>query len=529
MNVIDEIKDCIDAKQNFLLSGGAGSGKTYTLLKVLDYIFDKDINARVICITYTNVAVNEIKKRSLHKNLYVSTIHDFLWDIIKGYQKEIKKSIIELLAIGKTQKDIGISYSGDLDIDERYIQKIEKINYREYRKLEDGVISHNEVLKIANFMFKNYPLLCKILSDKYQYILVDEYQDTQKSVIEIFLDYLENENTTIGLFGDKMQSIYDDGIGNIDNYIEKGKVIEIIKEDNYRCSKKVIELLNKIRRDIYQKPSANNVEGNIKFLYSNLELTMEEIKEYKLFEEYDFTNPKDTKVLYLTNKLLANEQKFDKLYNEYGRQYQYERALGDNKDALMRHLYKIEEIIELYNNKKYNEFMNKTDFRLCKLEDKKTLKKNIDSLTKVQNNTIQEVIKLANLNGLIKIDDNFNEFIKENQDFYNIIKEINYEQVINMYKYEEGYTPYSTQHGVKGSEYNNVFIILNNGRWSKYNFKYLFENNGNESVIERTRKIFYVCCSRAINNLIIYFSNPSQKVIFEAKKLFGESNVKELY
>jgi hypothetical protein len=52
------------------------------------------------------------------------------------------------------------------------------------------------------------------------------------------------------------------------------------------------------------------------------------------------------------------------------------------------------------------------------------------------------------------------------------------------------FTPYSTQHGIKGAEFDNVFVILDNGRWNQYNFQYLFEETtGKESVIERTQKI----------------------------------------
>ena len=528
MSAIEEIEQCINIKQNFLLSGGAGSGKTHTLLETLQFIFNKDINANVACITYTNVAANEIKLRSPYKSLYVSTIHDFLWDIIKNYQKEIKTSIVELINRGNMQKENGISYSGDIEITQEYMESIDKITYREYRKIEEGIISHNEVLKIANYMFKNYPLLCKILSDKYEYIFIDEYQDTQRNVIEIFLDYIEKEDTTIGLFGDKMQAIYDDGIGNIDEYVQNNKVKEIIKEDNYRCSQKVIELLNRVRKDIFQKPSNNNLIGSIKFLYSNLDLNAEEVKKENIFNEWDFSDVQNTKVLYLTNKLLASEQKFDILYGEYSKYYNYDRALGDNKDALIKHLYKIEEIIYLYKSGKYNEFMNKTNFKLYKLEDKKVLKENIDLVMNTKDKTIEEIIDLVDLKGLVKKDDNLNEFIMENRDFYNIVKEIKYEQLSNMYNYEQGYTPYSTQHGVKGAEFDNVYIVLDNGKWTKYNFKYLFENSGNQNVIERTRKIFYVCCSRAMNNLVIYFSKPGLKVVQEAQKIFGEENVKEI-
>ena len=87
----------IDNGENFLLSGGAGSGKTYSLVQVIKQIIFENPNTKIACITYTNAAVKEIEERVNHKNLKVSTIHDFLWDNIKHFQKELKSSLIILI------------------------------------------------------------------------------------------------------------------------------------------------------------------------------------------------------------------------------------------------------------------------------------------------------------------------------------------------------------------------------------------------------------------------------------------------
>lgn len=89
----------------------------------------------------------------------------------------------------------------------------------------------------------------------------------------------------------------------------------------------------------------------------------------------------------------------------------------------------------------------------------------------------------------------------------------------------ERYTPFSTQHKTKGNEFNNVLVILDNGRWNDYNFEYLFLESGTESVLNRTQKIFYVCCTRAKENLAVYFHSPKPQIVDVAKKWFGESNV----
>jgi len=601
--IIDKIINNIKAVKNFLLSGGAGSGKTHSLMEVLKYIHSEYPLSNVACITYTNIAVDEIKERAPYKNIKAATIHDFLWKTIQNYQKDIKISLIELLQFEIKEKNSGIKYSGDKTIDENFFNSIEKIKYKDYRKIDEGIISHNDVLKLANHMYKKYDLLCEILIDKYEFILIDEYQDAEPQVIEIFLDFLPritHKSNIIGFFGDAMQSIYDTGIGNLNEYIENGKVTEIIKEDNWRCSVEVINLINKIRIDgIIQEPKGDNAEikGSIKFIYSNDELYIDIIKTKKYFDDWDFTNPKETKELYLTHNLIADKAGFGIVYSIYSKDeiikqvhkikkrlkeenriaeindltfgevlekkivnearnfkrfieennllFEYakrlpfeelskvyldkEKLVGDNKDFLVKHLYKIQDLVFYYEQNDINNFIRNSNYKINSVEDKIKLKDLIEAINDFKNKSISEVIDFADENKLIIKDDLIKQFITENTYLYHRLKDIKYEEIINLYRFEQDFTPYSTQHGIKGAEFNNVFVILDNGKWNKYNFKYLFENTaGKESIIERTRKMFYVSCSRAKDNLIVYYNNPSNIVLDKAREWFGENNVIEI-
>lgn len=86
---LNQILQQIKMGHHFLLSGGAGSGKTFSLVEVLQSISSLVPSAHIACITYTNAAAIEIKNRASVKNLRVSTIHDFLWDSIAQFQKEL--------------------------------------------------------------------------------------------------------------------------------------------------------------------------------------------------------------------------------------------------------------------------------------------------------------------------------------------------------------------------------------------------------------------------------------------------------
>jgi len=518
---IEQIKQHIQNKKNFLLSGGAGSGKTYTLMQVLDYVFEQNKSAKVACITYTNVAVNEIKKQSPYSNLTVSTIHEFLWSQIKNYQKDLKKALIVLIESGT------INYSGEavFSIEFFYDKKIE---YQEYKKLENGIVSHDEIIKLAHYMFENYEMLNSIVKDKFDFILVDEYQDTQTEVTDIFLNFMQqgSKKNILGFFGDSMQSIYDKRVGNIDNYITQGIVERVIKADNRRCSIEVIILLNQIRNDgIVQEPTNNNKTGSIKFLYSTNAMSVNNIKQNSVFERWDFNDTKNTKELYLTHKLIANEQGFRSLLDIFSN----DDVTSDTPNKFIAHLLKIEELIFLYENGFFNKFIKNTHFKIKKLSDKQVLKDKIEQLKNSSSTTIEEVIELAHTLGIIKKDDRLNIYIRDHAEEFNNAKIIQYKEIQNLYRYSQELSPYSTQHGVKGAEFDNVFVVLNNGKWNQYNFKYLFENTARkESVIERTRKIFYVACSRAKNNLVVYFPQPTQLVLIRARELFGNDNVVEI-
>ncbi|MDV3903005.1 DNA/RNA helicase [Elizabethkingia anophelis] len=628
---VREIFQSIDNGRNFLLSGGAGSGKTYSLVNVIRQAIAENPTAKVACMTYTNAAVKEIEERVNHKNLNVSTIHDFLWDSIKHFQKELKEALI---ALANNEEVTRISIEEVNPVPENYYAVLpDGVQYKEFVRIREGIISHDELLIVANYLFEKYPKLSSIVKDKYKFIFIDEYQDTSKAVVETFLTHFKKSKRTniIGFFGDAMQSIYEDGIGNLDDY--KGddaeKVNEIPKKQNRRNPQLVIDLANKLRTDgIIQEPSAdpkapNMVGGVIKqgtvlFLHS----TDGYINKVEAFLEanyaWDFNNSKETKELNLTHNLIAGKAGFRNLMDIYdkdhilsfrdrikkyikdnnvaadfsentfgeviealqqgkgGRElnavrptntmqvfidgnaelYNYAKSLkysefskmyvdkdqllddkkqdkddenkkGSKRDNLVKHLFKIQNNISLYQNKKYNEFLRATDyhFKITSIASKKALKENIESLVNVGDNTIEQVINDANEKRICLIDDKLIAF-KENKEYlYNRVKDVKFSEFQKLYEYLEGQTPFSTQHKTKGTEFDNVLVILDNGGWNNYNFGNLFLGTGSASVLDRTQKIFYVCCTRAKENLAVFFHNPDADVIAKAKVWFGEDNV----
>src|SRR5258705_10335487 len=91
-----KVIECIEAGKSFVVEAGAGSGKTWTLIESLKQILETQSvaleknNKKIACITYTNVAKDEITERIENNPLVlVLTIHEFLWFVMKNYQKEL--------------------------------------------------------------------------------------------------------------------------------------------------------------------------------------------------------------------------------------------------------------------------------------------------------------------------------------------------------------------------------------------------------------------------------------------------------
>lgn len=413
-----------------------------------------------------------------------------------------------------------------------------------------------------------------------------------------------------------MQSIYDNGVGDLNQY----KLTKIVKIQNRRNPRAIIELANKFRDDnIKQQPSedinAPNmengaiIEGNIKFLYGNKIDEFISIKEKNIFESWDFSDGKQTKELRLTHKYNAEMVGFKDLYSLYNsdliiilinnikkkidkENLNYNQSLEElaldakltfNKsdlldqikedkiyqsiystlkdkpwamvyencripekslmsyklnglsgkyeansyrDKILRRLDILEEIIGLYEANKLNDFLRITKFSIRDRNDKILLKQTVNYLINRDNKTIEEVLEFAKVKGLLKEDELFNDYIS-NKGFYlwERIKKIPFKQYRNSILYLKEFSPFCTQHSVKGSEFDNVLLILESN-WNKYDFNTLFGKGSiNSNVQLRTKKLFYVCITRAKKNLIIYMPTNDSDIIIKAKEFFGENNV----
>ena len=617
---VEKVFEAIKEDKNFILEGGAGSGKTFSLISIIEKISRDEPDKSIVCITYTNNAVAEIRERITNDKLKVSTIHKFIWSIIEQFQNEIKCCLIDLINDDEQKAFIRpLDYPSEDPLTDTYFENI-RVDYDERYSMNiinnHVQISHDHILIVAEKMFSKYKKLCDILADTANYIFVDEYQDTSPLIVKILLEHLQKstKKNVVGFFGDSMQAIYDSGVGDLDSY----NLAKIAKAQNRRNPKKVIDLANKFRNDrLVQIPSSdltapnmeegNVIQGVVKFIYGNDINKLEVLRNSKLYRELEFDIPNKTKELRLTHKLNAEMEGFSKLFELYNsdifvklvanlkkkidtnqviddgksfeelveeaqivvgrggpliidvvkstpelldfydevKTYSFEEVIskskvnkdsllaykfngsssryeaGTDRDRILRRLDLIHELLDLYKIGKHNEFLRITKFNITSSEDKISLSEVMTKIS-VDDITIGKVIELAEGSGLISKDDLFTNFI-ENRGYYLWLrlKKLPFKEYINSIAYLREYVSVITQHKVKGSEYENVLVLLDNGRWNQYNFDTLFGmGSTSENVQDRTKKLFYVAITRAMKNLIVYMPTSDSQIIEKAQDYF---------
>lgn len=284
-HVDEKIRAYIRDKQNFFMLAGAGSGKTRSLVNALNFIADEYgeyfrlQSKRVAVITYTNAACDVIMLRVGYNPLFaVSTIHSFLWELIKPYQKDIKawvkvkleEDINELQE--KQMKARTKDYSRDIAKKQARLTALDSISRFSYNPNGENVgrdsLDHSEVISMGSSFIHEKETMQKVMVSKFPILFIDESQDTKKELVDALweVEKVQTDDFIIGMFGDTMQKIYMDG---------KEKLAEDIpvtwkrpaKIMNHRSTKRVIQLANAIRITTdgqQQQPRSDKSDGFVR-------------------------------------------------------------------------------------------------------------------------------------------------------------------------------------------------------------------------------------------------------------------------
>jgi DNA helicase-2/ATP-dependent DNA helicase PcrA len=570
IEALEKLRSCIDKGQCFRLEAGAGAGKTYSLIESIRYLISNravDLlgnRQQIACITYTNVAKDEIKDRTDHHPVIFSdTIHAFCWSILQHYQVKLREHIPELSEkwVQRIADSDGIS-----DQLVKYELGFPSINEREI------TLHHDDVVSLMARMLC-YPKFQKLLRSKFPIVFIDEYQDTDRKLAESIVENLidNDSGVMVGLFGDHWQKIYGtSACGLISS--AKGKIVEIGKKANFRSDKNIVQCLNRMRPDLPQAESNPNSEGVIKFFHSNDwngvrrdgkggghwkdDLPESDAKDYisttksqMIADGWDMSTDK-TKILCLTNNLIASEQNFKNLADCFSYTDDY---LKKNDKYIKFFLEVVEPTLSAYEHKQYGDLLQiKTQNhpQLKRQSDKTNWLKNLQKAFEIKaTGTIGDMLDLLMetntpripskiqdselkfkslaLKPSDELDDDELKFVRKLQKF----RSIGYQELSSLGAYIDDKTPFSTQHGVKGAQFDNVLVICGRG-WNQYNWNQMLEwmdepcPADKKDTFERNRNLFYVSCSRAKHNLTLLFTQElSQKSISVLERIFAKENI----
>lgn len=596
-----EIESCFSASSpnNFFVFAGAGSGKTRSLINTLNFL-DKEQGEKLLMkgkqiavITYTNAACDEISRRLQYKSIFsVSTIHSFLWELIKNYQVDIKTWIME-----SVQKEIeelkqkqaktsrgkaGEKRAENIKKKTERLAKIRSIQKFSYNPNGDNVgydsLSHSEVIKMSTEFIATEPTMQNILTSKYPILLIDESQDTKKELIDALLIVCEKygEKFIVGMFGDTMQKIYNDGKDNLakcipDNWVKPVKIM------NHRSAKRIVTLANSIRSSVddqKQQARSDAEEGTVRLFITsksnNKEYVEKRVAEMMSQDTGDigWNDEEDYKSLILEHHMAASRFGFSELYMPLSNSKKFDTSLREGSIPELSILSKlVSPLLAAYQSgndfevakiiRKNSPLLNKEVFITGLNNQVELLRKAeeaVELLMKLWNDgkvpTCLEVLKSIRDTGLFKVGNRVDEVLADySQDENEKITALRTALSAPFYEleryalYVSDNTRFATHQGVKGLEFPRVMVILDDAQARGFLFSYekLFgvkaqsdtdeknAHDGKDTSITRTARLFYVACTRAKKSLAIVAYTENEKLVRDTALANGWFLENEIY
>lgn len=482
----------------FIVNAPAGSGKTTTIREMINNIISINSKDNVLCITYTNRAADELSKSFSSPNISISTIHSFLNNFMKQYfgsqeiidlyfdtyQDSIQQRIDNREA-KENQTESNKKYIekyGDLSID--VLRKnITNIYYNEnsFNSLYYGGLSHDDLISFSSKIFLKYKMIQNRLSYKFQYVFIDEYQDTTADVLNIFYESLNEKRTILYLFGDKMQQIYKNYDGSFEPKFLKFDSSKALTT-NYRSIPQIITLLNNIYND---SSFVQNVSEDMVKIAPNFDprvIICNDVDEKltQILDEYP-----NSLTLFLSNQSRFQKIGCPSLYSTFSKmdRYSFSKKYGvvdvltdntkDNPDSLMRLIFSVAFINNNYSSNNYGLIVQKIkdeqstiglkDWKLSSHQDKVTLNAILEELALIVSSSKKSIkdVLIFLKEKISQASVTLSEIMEDES--YSDVLEVPIEEVIKLYNYLES-PKVSTQHGVKGESHDEVIFIADDSR-----------------------------------------------------------------
>ncbi|QGG46313.1 UvrD-helicase domain-containing protein [Heliorestis convoluta] len=570
----------IHIEQHFKIIAGPGAGKTHWLTNHVKNVLQNSTRlgrtAKIACITYTNVASEEIRLRlgeTVGEKVEIGTIHNFLYKyIVKPYGFLLKDeegiNLINLekmdghdehipnISIIKKWIDSELGrrrfYLLNDDRIERFLQCLKNFDWileqddclnfqlrSEYKKTASnirlpkltqkqlltykkyywnkGQIHHEDVLYLAYRILKEKPSVIKFLSYKFPYLFIDEFQDTnpiQTSIVR----RLAAEKTIVGVIGDSTQSIYKFQGAKREDFevFELNELKEYYMPDNRRSTNNIVKFLQNIRDDeLVQKAKKNREGAKVTVLVGDQSKALQYVSKI------------DHKACVLArNNETVRQLKYSST-QELGDLWVRSRVIDSNFQRQMFIYYAVF-AVELIEQKKYEEALSlmKKIFNYHANGSKITQKKKrsfaiqtIERLYSLRNQNYKKTLYEYHNVTLEEILERFDvespsaKITKRGKKFFEFANQYTYQHMVQSLRLQEDESLIRTIHKAKGCEFNTVLVVL-----EKKNLRYLFEPKI-DSIDDDTR-ILYVGFSRAKEKLYInipYLADDKHSILSECE------------
>lgn len=439
-----------------LVIAGAGSGKTKVLTHKIAYDIESGIKPwNILAITFTNKAANEMKERiekligDAAKDLWMGTFHSICVRILRRYidrmgyktdfvifdtsdQKTLIKECLKTLKVddkiftdrgvlseisnGKNEmlepKAYGVKYAGDFR--KKTIAEIYELYQRRLR--ENNAIDFDDIINFTIKILSDNPDVLDYYTEKFKYILVDEYQDTNKAQFTL-VSLLASKYGNVTAVGDNDQGIYSfrgADISNILNFERDFPGTRIIKlEQNYRCTGNILKAANAVikhNENKYDKKLwTENEEGHLPCIYCGEDeydegrYIVEQINHLKTEEYYknsDFT------ILYRMN---AQSRAIEDILMREGIPY---KVIGGLKFYERKEIKDIIAYLRLIHNSADNLSLKRI-INEPKRGIGKTSIEQIQEISDKTGNSMYEIIRNAQEYGLTRVFSNSRDFIEQ--------------------------------------------------------------------------------------------------------------------
>ena len=467
-----------------LVIAGAGSGKTKVLTHKIAYLMgEKNISPfNILAITFTNKAANEMKERveklvgDVAKDMWIGTFHSICVRILRRYIDRIGFDSSFIIFDTSDQRTLIKECLKKLDIDDKMFtdrsvqfeisnaknemlepeqyqaramgdfrkEKIAEIYTLYQNKLkENNAIDFDDIINFTIKILMNNPDVLEYYTEKFKYVLVDEYQDTNKAQFTL-VSILASRYGNITVVGDNDQGIYSfrgADISNILNFERDFPGTKIIKlEQNYRCTQNILNAANAVikNNEVKYKKSlwTENEEGGLPIVYSARDeydegrYIVEQIEHLKREEYYKYS---DFAILYRMN---TQSRAIEDILRREDVPY---KIIGGLKFYERKEIKDIISYLRLINNPSDNIALK----RIINEPKRGIGKTSLDKIQNISDETgisMYEIIKDAATYGLNRVYANAQEFINVIEELRSIKDETKISELIKLTLNKTGYT-----------------------------------------------------------------------------------------